>query len=251
MVNYRLSTSEIIPSDRVLSMGSALFASMRPVDPVICISQTTPQRSIKKKTVAIPFGLINRPALPNKRLSAPSFMPFLVETGHSTSNNVLFYILEQKVPTRGHYCPSMSMWMSPAIKSWMVILSSCIALLEQKIPIVGSSPIGKPKVHSYEMNELKMYPNQRKYVRHGGVMNLLTNPINIKLPRGSKWDWPHRFCLPFAAKPSNVWRSALSSLFAAVMAPVKLDLIRAGVTDLGSMTIPLATNKYPVNVISS
>lgn len=58
--------------------------------------------------------------------------------------------------------------------------------------------------------------------------------------------WTHRFCLPPAAKPSSVWRSATSelNLSAAARAPVKLDAIRAGVTDLGSTTIPLATKHF-------
>jgi hypothetical protein len=52
------------------------------------------------------------------------------------------------------------------------------------------------------------------------------------------------FCFPLAAKPSNSFTSSSVSLTFALSAPSKLEVIRAGVTDLGRMTMSLA-RRYP------
>ena len=51
----------------------------------------------------------------------------------------------------------------------------------------------------------------------------------------------HRFCLPAAASPSSFSTSSFDSLDRPASAPVRLDVIRAGVTDLGRAMICLAT----------
>ena len=51
----------------------------------------------------------------------------------------------------------------------------------------------------------------------------------------------NRFCLPLAATPSSLSTSTFSTLLAKSMAPRILESMRAGVTDLGSATMFLAT----------
>ncbi len=50
----------------------------------------------------------------------------------------------------------------------------------------------------------------------------------------------YRFCLPAAASPSSFSTSSFDSLDNPASAPVRFDVIRAGVTDLGKAMICLA-----------
>lgn len=49
------------------------------------------------------------------------------------------------------------------------------------------------------------------------------------------------FCFPFAATPSRMAKSALSTRCAKPIGPARFDAIRAGVTDFGSVTVLFAT----------
>jgi hypothetical protein len=78
---------------------------------------------------------------------------------------------------------------------------------------------GAVSTTSQTMEEGQFNANNQR--THGGIMN--------------------RFCLPLAATPSSVSMSAFSTRFAKSMAPRIFEAIRAGVTDLGSVTMFLAT----------
>ena len=95
---------------------------------------------------------------------------------------------------------------------------------------------------------------QKKEKRSSVCITITTWEVHVNPELGLQDHGTHRFCLPLAAKPSSVSMSLTLhvNLFAAATAPVKLDVIRAGVTDLGSTIIPLATikKKYITLLIS-
>lgn len=55
------------------------------------------------------------------------------------------------------------------------------------------------------------------------------------------------FCLPLAATLSSCPMSSFVSFLSAAIAPVRLDEMRAGVTDLGRTTSPFATTEIKRN----
>ena len=95
---------------------------------------------------------------------------------------------------------------------------------------------------------LQKRKRKKKKKRSSVCIIIITWEVHVNPELGLQDHGTHRFCLPLAAKPSSVSMSLTLhvNLFAAATAPVKLDVIRAGVTDLGSTIIPLATKKKSI-----
>ncbi len=127
---------------------------------------------------------------------------------------------------------------------WVTVHCQLICQNDTTIYFVSSpSPLARSTMPLYSVWNFTGQLSKPRSTPHGGWIKLREHPRTsvLRLQLVCTKLNTHRTCLPDAATPSSFSISSGVNFFAAASAPSRLALMRAGVTDLGRVTMPFAT----------